>query len=73
MSLNFNIRQAVLLKVPKTEDGLREMMEDAISKGEEVTLPGLGVLFEVLWQECSTEDQNEMLSTLRERVQNVTQ
>lgn len=71
MSLNFNIRQAVLMKVPKTEDGLREMVEDAIEKGEEVTLPGLGVLFEVLWEDSSSDEQNHMLTTLKQRVENV--
>ncbi|MPV61521.1 small acid-soluble spore protein SspI, partial [Burkholderia sp. BE24] len=37
---------------------------DAIQSGEEKMLPGLGVLFEVIWQHASESEKNEMLKTL---------
>ncbi|MCY7773787.1 small acid-soluble spore protein SspI, partial [Bacillus licheniformis] len=39
---------------------------DAIQSGEEKMLPGLGVLFEVIWQHATESDKTEMLETLEQ-------
>ncbi|WP_404329490.1 small acid-soluble spore protein SspI [Mesobacillus maritimus] len=63
--MNLNLRNAIIENVSgNTQDELKGTIVDAIQNGEEKMLPGLGVLFEVIWQNASQEDQQEMLSTL---------
>ncbi|MBY0099052.1 small acid-soluble spore protein SspI [Mesobacillus maritimus] len=63
--MNLNLRNAIIQNVTgNTQDELKDTIVDAIQNGEEKMLPGLGVLFEVIWQNASPEDQQEMLSTL---------
>ncbi|MBE3555452.1 MAG: small acid-soluble spore protein SspI, partial [Thermicanus sp.] len=48
---DLDLRQAIIAKLSgATQESLRETIADAIQSKEEKTLPGLGVLFEILWQ-----------------------
>ena len=63
--MNLNIRNAVLHNVSgNSQTELRETIVDAIENGEEKMLPGLGVLFEVIWKNASEDKWVEMLGTL---------
>lgn len=63
--MNLNLRNAIIDNVTgNTQDQLQDTIVDAISNGEEKMLPGLGVLFEIIWQNSSTEDKQEMIQTL---------
>lgn len=63
--MDINIRRAVIanLKGSSAED-IKKTIVDAISLGEERVLPGLGVLFELVWQKGSSEDQSAILNLL---------
>jgi small acid-soluble spore protein I (minor) len=63
--MNLNLRNAVITNVAgNTQDELKDTIVDAIQAGEEKMLPGLGVLFEVIWQNASEEEKQEMLNAL---------
>lgn len=63
--MNFDLRNAILHNVSgNTQAELEHTIVDAISSGEEKMLPGLGVLFEVIWKNSSDEEKTEMLTTL---------
>lgn len=63
--MNFNLRNAVIHNVSgNSQDELRDTIVDAIQNGEEKMLPGLGVLFEVIWQNASEDERVEMLQML---------
>lgn len=63
--MNLNLRNAIIHNVSgNTQAQLQDTIVDAISNGEEKMLPGLGVLFEVIWQNASDSEKQEMLSTL---------
>lgn len=65
MILNLNLRNAIIHNVSgNTQEQLEDTIVDAIQSGEEKMLPGLGVLFEVIWQNSSEDEKKEMLSTL---------
>ncbi|MCP1125436.1 small acid-soluble spore protein SspI [Bacillus sp. AFS018417] len=65
--MNFNLRNAVLANVSgNTQNQLQETIVDAIQSGEEKMLPGLGVLFEVIWKNADENEKHEMLSTLEQ-------
>jgi small acid-soluble spore protein I (minor) len=65
LAMNLNLRNAVKQNVSgNSQDELRDTIVDAIQNGEEKMLPGLGVLFEVIWQNASEQDRVEMLEVL---------
>jgi small acid-soluble spore protein I (minor) len=45
-------------------DDIRSSIEESVSKGDEVTLPGLGVLFEILWKNSDDDCKEKMLDML---------
>jgi small acid-soluble spore protein I (minor) len=67
--MNITLRQAIIMRVQnKTNDELHEVIEDSIG-GEERVLPGLGVLFEIMWQHCDEETQNGLIEKLHDHLQ----
>ena len=68
--MNIDIRKAVLHNVHgNNQQQIKETITDALARGEEVVLPGLGVLMEVLWNESTPDQQQQILSTLEKGVQ----
>lgn len=67
--MNITLRQAIVQRVQnKSNDELQEVIEDSIG-GEERVLPGLGVLFEIIWQHSETNIQNQLVETLKEHLE----
>ncbi|HEY4552145.1 MAG TPA: small acid-soluble spore protein SspI [Bacillaceae bacterium] len=65
--MDLNLRHAVIQNVSgNTQDQLRDTIVDAIQRGEEKLLPGLGVLFEVIWQNADDQEKGMMLDTLEQ-------
>jgi small acid-soluble spore protein I (minor) len=63
--MNLNLRNAVIHNVSgNTQDQLKDTIVDAIQRGEEKMLPGLGVLFEVIWNNADENEKHMMLETL---------
>ena len=63
--MGLNLRNAIIHNVSgNSQDELRETIVDAIQSGEEKMLPGLGVLFELIWQKASESEKDEMLHLL---------
>lgn len=64
--MDINIRRAVIHNVSdNNQEQLRDTIVDAMQKGEEKYLPGLGVLFEVIWQNADEQEKSMMLDTLQ--------
>lgn len=69
--MNFNLRNAIYQNVSgNSQDQLKDTIVDAIEVGEEKMLPGLGVLFEVIWKHADPKEQQMMLDTLEEGLKN---
>ncbi|MFQ3542551.1 small acid-soluble spore protein SspI [Halobacillus rhizosphaerae] len=63
--MDLNLRKAILSNVSDhNQEQLEATIVDAIQNGEEKMLPGLGVLFEMIWKEASEDEKQEMLQTL---------
>ncbi|WP_028777440.1 small acid-soluble spore protein SspI [Shimazuella kribbensis] len=68
--MNFNIRGAVIHNIQQMDNSeLTGLIEDSISQGEEKLLPGLGVLFEVIWKNSDPNEQQNMIDILHEKIQ----
>ncbi|GED32572.1 small acid-soluble spore protein SspI [Brevibacillus nitrificans] len=62
---SLNLRQAIMYKMQGSDpSAVEETITDAITSGQEKTLPGLGVLFEVLWQNSDSSSRQEMVETI---------
>ncbi|NGQ94453.1 small acid-soluble spore protein SspI [Brevibacillus sp. SYP-B805] len=70
MNINaLNLRQAIMYKMQGADaKDVEETINDAISSGMEKTLPGLGVLFEVLWQNSNDAARQQMVATISEHL-----
>ncbi|WP_096202738.1 small acid-soluble spore protein SspI [Bacillus sp. FJAT-45350] len=63
--MSFNLRGAVLSNVAgSNEQQVESTIVDAVQSGEEKMLPGLGVLFEVCWNQASEQDKKQMVSQI---------
>ncbi|WP_318614321.1 small acid-soluble spore protein SspI [Sporosarcina sp. YIM B06819] len=63
--MDFQIRDAITtnMKNNSAED-VRNVVEDAIKRGEEHLLPGLGVFFEKLWNNSGEQEKAKMAGEL---------
>ncbi len=63
--MNIDIRNSVLSNLNgSSHDDVRKTITEAIQDGDEVTLPGTGVLFELLWRGSNTNEQSRILDIL---------
>jgi len=63
--MDINIRNAVKHNISDDDTNqLRDTIVDAIQDGQEKMLPGLGVLFEIIWNHSDEPQRKTMLDTL---------
>ncbi|MCZ8522833.1 MULTISPECIES: small acid-soluble spore protein SspI [Paenibacillus] len=66
--MNLNLRQAIVQRVhDKSDEEIFEIIADSVD-GEERVLPGLGVLFEIIWKNSESDLQNQLVTTLKEHL-----
>lgn len=66
--MNLNLRQAIVRRVEdKSSEELFEVIEGSIG-GDDRALPGLGVLFEIIWQHLDNDVQQNLVDTLKEHL-----
>lgn len=71
--MDLNLRKAILENISANDQQqLEATIVDAIQKGEEKMLPGLGVLFELIWQQSAEQDKQEMIEALEQGVKQAT-
>ncbi|SMF71448.1 small acid-soluble spore protein I (minor) [Paenibacillus uliginis N3/975] len=72
MSILLDLRQAVIHKVHnQDEEQLRSMIEGSVD-GPEAALPGLGVMFEMMWKDMNPSAQNDLVTSLHDHLKTVT-
>lgn len=71
--MNLNLREAILDNIAdNNQEQLEATIIEAINRNEEKMLPGLGVLFELIWKESSPEIKTEMLNNLEQGIKHET-
>ncbi|MEC5421986.1 small acid-soluble spore protein SspI [Virgibacillus sp. C22-A2] len=67
--MDLNLRKAILSNIATNDQQqLEATIEDAIQNGEEKMLPGLGVLFELIWNQSDEGERQEMVDALEQGV-----
>lgn len=64
-----SIKEYILnnFKDASTND-IEDAINDSVNSKDEVVLPGLGVLFEVLWENVNDNLKNELLNILKDNM-----
>ncbi|NLA33391.1 MAG: small acid-soluble spore protein SspI [Tenericutes bacterium] len=66
--MDINIRNSIINNFKNDdEETLKRAIDESISDKEEVTLPGLGVFFEVIWEDADNELKTQLISILKNR------
>ena len=48
---------------------LRRAIDESVASQDEVTLPGLGVFLEIIWENSDQELKNQLIDIIKRRVQ----
>lgn len=48
-------------------DTIKRAIEESITEQDEVTLPGMGVFFEIIWKDSNEEEKEKILEKLKNR------
>lgn len=65
---NIDLRQAIIHRVQNNStDQLKEVIESSIDNDERA-LPGLGVLFEMIWKESNPSTQSQLVQALHQHL-----
>lgn len=68
--MDINIREHIINNFQGDNyQTLRKAIDESVEAQDEVTLPGLGVFFELIWENASQELKNELVEIIRKRVQ----
>lgn len=63
---NIDIRKYIKENFNNCEiNDIRESIVSSVADKDEVTLPGLGVLFEIIWENSNDELKNKILEILQ--------
>ncbi len=63
--MNVDIRQAVIGNLKGTShDDLDKTIVDAVDGKDEKTLPGLGVLFELVWNSANQSEKSKLIDSI---------
>ena len=65
-----NIREHIINNF-KGDDykALKEAIDESVESNDEVTLPGLGVFFSLIWEESDQELKDNLIEIIKKRVQ----
>ena len=67
--MNLDIRSHIINNFKGDDyDSLQSAINESIESNDEVTLPGMGVFFEIVWQGADQSLKNQMLQIIKDRV-----
>ena len=64
--MDIDIRKSIINNFKESNiEEIRKSIEESISEKDEITLPGLGVFFEILWNSSDDTKKDYILQTLK--------
>ena len=68
--MNLSIREHIINNFKGDDyDTLRRAIDESVVSQDEVTLPGLGVFLEIIWENADQELKNQMIDIIKKRVE----
>lgn len=63
--MNIDIRKSIINNFKNnSKNDIKEAIISSMNKNDEITLPGLGVFFEILWKNSDEEHQDYILNII---------
>lgn len=67
--MNIDIRDYIRKNFKDSDQKeIRESIENSIKENDEVTLPGLGVFFEIMWQNVDESIKEKILDAIKSSI-----
>lgn len=67
--MHIDIRESIIKNFSNSKiDDIKLSIEEAIEEHDEITLPGLGVFFEILWTHSDTNLKTNILNILEKNI-----
>ena len=67
--MDSNIRSHILNNFKDDDiNTLKEAIEESIKEQDEITLPGMGVFLEIIWEDADEKLKDDMLKIIEKRV-----
>lgn len=64
------MRSAVIQNLKEmTQQELDDMVKESVDNSEEKILPGLGVVFELIWKNSDSSEQEKMIASLKNELE----
>ena len=68
--MDMNIRDHIINNFKGDDyDTLKRAIDESVASQDEVTLPGLGVFLEIIWENADQELKNELIESIKKRVE----
>jgi len=63
--MNIDIRKSIINNFKDSSlEEIKESIASSIKDSEDITLPGMGVFFEILWKNSNEEEKNNILNKI---------
>lgn len=67
--MNIDIRKSIISNFKDSDiSEISSSIEEAVNDSDEVTLPGLGVFFEILWKNSTKEEQQNLVDKIKKNL-----
>lgn len=64
--MNIDIRKSIINNFKNTsEEEIKSSINESLKDNNEIALPGLGVLFEILWQNSNESLKQEIINIIK--------
>ena len=68
--MDMNIRDHIINNFKGDDyDTLKRAVDESVASQDEVTLPGLGVFLEIIWENADLELKNQLIDIIKKRVE----
>lgn len=68
--MNLSIREHIINNFKGDNyDTLKRAIDESVKSQDEVTLPGLGVFLEIIWENADMELKNQLIDIIKKRVE----
>ncbi len=65
--MDLNIRRSVINNIKDSEEGdIIKMVDESVNRSDEILLPGMGVLLEIIWKNSDNERKNMLANVIKQ-------
>lgn len=65
--MDIDIRKSIINNFKDSDEvEIKKSIDESLKEKDEITLPGLGVFFELMWNKCNDEDKAYIIKLIKE-------